>query len=89
MLKRTVFNICVSVELGRIRGKRGVTVTDGEIVDVCKLYGRGRVQIPSEIRKELQLVDGDKICWKIDPLGRYYIEKAQSKRGGGRYTKDV
>ena len=43
-------------------------------VDITKVYGGGRTQIPSEIRRELNINDGDKIKWmKIN--GMIVIEK--------------
>ena len=43
-------------------------------IDITKVYGGGRTQIPVEIRRELNIKDGDKIKWvKIDE--NYAIEK--------------
>lgn len=36
------------------------------IVDVSKVFGRGKTQIPSDVRKTLGLKDGDKIVWKLE-----------------------
>ena len=47
-----------------------------KIVAVRKIYGRGRVQIPVEIRKRLQLRDGDKLIF-IQSNGMYFIRKAE------------
>ena len=59
------------------------------IMDVVKIYGKGRVQIPSKIRKELQLADGDEAYWIKDPYGKYYIEKVpQLKKDGARYVRE-
>ena len=43
-------------------------------IDITRVYGGGRTQIPVEIRRELNIKDGDKIKWvKID--GNYVIKK--------------
>lgn len=52
------------------------------------VYGKGRMQIPSEVRRELQISDGDKIVWKRDLMGKFFIEKAELKREGGRYVRE-
>jgi len=48
----------------------------GRIIAVRKVQDRGRVQIPKEIRKKLQIKDGDSIYWTEDTEGKYYILKA-------------
>ena len=51
-----------------------MNTTDVKEIYITKVYGGGRTQIPSEIRKELSIKDGDKIKWvKID--GNYVIKK--------------
>ena len=47
-----------------------------KIVAVRKVYGRGRVQIPVEIRKQLELNDGDNLIF-IQSEGDYFIRKAE------------
>ena len=46
------------------------------VVAVRKIYGRGRVQIPVEVRKQLGLKDGDKLIF-IQSDGEYFIRKAE------------
>jgi len=36
------------------------------IIDVSKVFDRGKTQIPSDVRKILGLKDGDKIVWKLE-----------------------
>ena len=48
----------------------------GTIVGVYKVQDRGRVQIPPEIRTELDIKDGDKIFWVKGYDGKYTIVKA-------------
>jgi len=43
-------------------------------IDITKVYGGGRSQIPIEVRKALDIKDGDKIKW-IKIGERYAIEK--------------
>jgi AbrB family looped-hinge helix DNA binding protein len=47
-----------------------------KIIAVRKVYGRGRVQIPVEIREQLGLDDGDKLIF-IQSNGEYFIRKAE------------
>ena len=54
------------------------------LIEVCKVYARGRVQIPSEIRDELGLKDGSKIAWFRDSDGTIYIKKVEKSV---RYSK--
>lgn len=35
-------------------------------IDVSKVFGRGKTQIPSDVRKILGLKDGSKIVWKLE-----------------------
>lgn len=58
------------------------------VVGFVSVYGKGRMQIPSEVRRELQISDGDKIVWKRDLMGKFFIEKAELKREGGRYVRE-
>jgi len=47
----------------------------GEIIGVRKVHDRGRVQIPSRVREELRVKDGDGIYWiKFDE--KFYVTKA-------------
>lgn len=55
-------------------------------INITKVHSNGRVQIPIEIRKELELSDGDKVYWFQDSQGRVFIEKLGEKRKKGRYT---
>ena len=55
-------------------------------INITKVHSNGRVQIPIEIRKELELSDGDKVYWFQDSQGRVFIEKLGEKRKRGRYT---
>jgi len=53
------------------------TEIKGTILGVYKVQDRGRVQIPPEIRKELNVKDGDKIYWIRCFDGKFTIIKAQ------------
>jgi len=44
-------------------------------VDVSKVFGRGKTQVPSDVRKLLGLKDGDKIVWKLEN-GKVVVEVA-------------
>lgn len=47
-----------------------------KLIAMSKVYQRGKAQIPSEIRKILELRDGDKICFFQDEEGNILIEKS-------------
>ena len=63
-------------------------MSDKSGINITKVHSNGRVQIPIEIREELELSDGDKIYWFQDSEGRVFIEKlgAKRERKKGRYT---
>ena len=61
-------------------------MSDKTVIDITKVHSNGRVQIPVEVRKDLELSDGDKVCWLQDSQGRVFIEKLGEKRKRGRYT---
>jgi AbrB family looped-hinge helix DNA binding protein len=46
------------------------------IIAVTKVYGKGRIQLPKEVRLTLEVKDGDRIYFTQDELGRIYVEKA-------------
>jgi len=35
-------------------------------VDVSRVFGRGKTQIPADVRRFLGLKDGTKIVWKLE-----------------------
>lgn len=37
---------------------------DNEILGVSKMFGKGRVQVPADVRKILGVTDGQKLVWK-------------------------
>ena len=44
-------------------------------VDVSKVFGRGKTQIPADVRRILGLKDGTKIVWKLEG-GKIVVELA-------------
>ncbi len=44
------------------------------ILKTTKIYGKGRTQIPPEVRKKLGLKDGDSIAWIEDLQGNIMIK---------------
>ena len=57
-----------------------------EVIATTKVFDRGKTTIPSEIRKKMDLSDGDKLVWNRDNLGRYFIQKATKGGKGARFT---
>jgi len=45
------------------------------VVAVTKVFNRGQTHIPSDIRRELKLKDGDKVVW-VEENGRFFLKKA-------------
>lgn len=46
-----------------------------KIYALSKVYQKGKTQIPSEVRRKLSIIDGDKILWLIKD-GNLVIERA-------------
>jgi AbrB family looped-hinge helix DNA binding protein len=57
----------------------------GEIIAVSRVYGKGRLQLPKEVRLALGVGDGDRVLFVRDAEGRITIERASPKRGVGKY----
>lgn len=57
-----------------------------EVIATTKVFDRGKTTIPSEIRLEMGIVDKDKLVWKRDNSGRYFIEKATKRGREARFT---
>lgn len=45
---------------------------------ITTVYGDGSVQIPRDIRRELEIKDGDKILW-VKKGGEYFIRKVGAR----------
>ena len=45
------------------------------IIDISKLFQRGKTQVPAEVRKLLNIKDGDKLLWYSED-GKIVVEKA-------------
>jgi len=61
-------------------------MSDKSVIDITKVHSNGRVQIPVEIRKDMELSDGDKVRWFQNSQGHFCIEKLGAEKGRGRYT---
>ena len=48
-------------------------------VDITRVYGGGSVQIPADIRQDLELKDGDKILWIRKGRREYTFRKVGYK----------
>ncbi|MDR1293233.1 MAG: AbrB/MazE/SpoVT family DNA-binding domain-containing protein [Clostridiales Family XIII bacterium] len=44
-------------------------------MEVAKITSKGQITIPVDIRRDMQLKDGDKVIF-INEGGRYYVENA-------------
>jgi len=52
----------------------------GRVIEVSKLFQKGKTQVPDEVRKLLKLEDGDKLVWYETNDGKIIV--AGSKRRG-------
>ena len=41
---------------------------DSDIVDISRVFQRGKTVIPSDVRSLLGISDGDKVVWRYDKL---------------------
>jgi bifunctional DNA-binding transcriptional regulator/antitoxin component of YhaV-PrlF toxin-antitoxin module len=46
-----------------------------KIHGISKVYQRGKTQIPSEVRRSLGLIDGDKVLWVTEGT-KWIVERA-------------
>lgn len=58
----------------------------GKIITVSKLFQKGKTQVPEEVRKMLDVFDGDKLVWIEGNNGRIIVEASKRR---GRYQKTV
>jgi bifunctional DNA-binding transcriptional regulator/antitoxin component of YhaV-PrlF toxin-antitoxin module len=49
-----------------------------QIVATSKIFQKGKTQVPSQVRKELDLKDGDTLVW-IKSGKRYMVERSWRK----------
>ena len=49
-----------------------------QIVATSKIFQKGKTQVPSQVRRELDLKDGDVLVW-IKTGERYIIERSKLK----------
>lgn len=47
-----------------------------KILDVSKIFGHGKTQVPRDVRELLCTGDGDKLVWYSDD-GKVYVQKAE------------
>jgi len=46
-----------------------------KILEISRIYQHGKTQVPSVIRKLLQLKDGDSLVWSLEN-GKIIVEKS-------------
>ena len=54
---------------------------DNQVIGVSKLFARGRTVVPSEVRKQLKVMDGDRLVWIRSGTGRISVEPSRAPRG--------
>jgi len=54
----------------------------GRVIEVSKLFQKGKTQVPDEVRKLLKLEDGDKLVWYETNDGKILVEGSKRR---GRY----
>lgn len=56
------------------------------ITDFSKVFQQGKTTIPSQIRKNLGIKDGDEVAWGEDEEGKIiFSKKVKLKKPFGRY----
>lgn len=50
-------------------------MSEQKVIGSSPLHGRGRVQMPSEIREILGVKDGDTVVWISNGFGEIYVRK--------------
>jgi Holliday junction resolvase len=51
-------------------------IVQGEVMGIAKMHGKGKIQVPYEIRYFLGLRTGDRVYFMEDEQGRVLVEKA-------------
>jgi len=46
-----------------------------QIIAISKVFQKGKVQVPSDVRKMLGIKDGTKLVWKLKE-GKIFVEAA-------------
>jgi bifunctional DNA-binding transcriptional regulator/antitoxin component of YhaV-PrlF toxin-antitoxin module len=46
-----------------------------KVIGISKVFQRGKTQVPAEVRRVLELKDGEKILWIVES-GKLVIERA-------------
>jgi bifunctional DNA-binding transcriptional regulator/antitoxin component of YhaV-PrlF toxin-antitoxin module len=59
-------------------------------IAVSKIFDRGKTVVPAEVRKALNVVDGDRLVWIMEPATkRIYIKPSKTPRGKYQVTGPV
>ncbi|MBA7493686.1 hypothetical protein ES702_04248 [subsurface metagenome] len=53
-----------------------------KVIEVSKLFQKGKTQVPEEVRKMLDVVDGDKLVWIAGADDKIIVEGSKRR---GRY----
>lgn len=56
------------------------------VIDVSRVFQKGKTQVPEEVRKMLHVADGDKLVWIESNDGKIIIEASKRR---GRYQTTV
>ena len=60
---------------------------DSEVIATSKVFQKGKTVLPSEIRKILGIIDGDKVVWRYNKIRGIVFLNAPIQKGV-RYTKE-
>ena len=55
------------------------------VVQVSVLFQKGKTQVPEEIRKILDVLDGDKLVWIEESNGDIKVKSSKRRDRKGRY----
>jgi len=57
-------------------------------IAVSKIFDRGKTVVPVEVRKVLNVIDGDRLVWIIETAtNRIYIKGSKTPRGKYKVTE--
>ena len=49
------------------------------VLSISKVFQRGKVVIPKEVRERLKIKDGDRILWYLNELGEVCVKKVEER----------
>ena len=57
-----------------------VVASNTVLIDSAKVFGKGKIQVPKDVRSLLKVVDEDRIAFYQDIEGKIFVEGAPKPR---------